>query len=82
YSEKTAEQIDVEVKELIDRAYENAKRILVENLEGHTKLADLLLEREVIFSEDLEQIFGPRKTLSREQELAKELDEESHKNEN
>ncbi len=82
YSEKTAEQIDVEVKELIDRAYENAKRILVENLEGHTKLADLLLEREVIFSEDLEQIFGPRKTLSREQELVKELDEESHKNEN
>ncbi|HOZ15340.1 MAG TPA: ATP-dependent zinc metalloprotease FtsH [Tenuifilaceae bacterium] len=82
YSEKTAEQIDVEVKGLIDRAYENAKRILVENLEGHTKLADLLLEREVIFSEDLEQIFGPRKTLSREQELAKELDEESHKNEN
>ncbi|HSA04323.1 MAG TPA: ATP-dependent zinc metalloprotease FtsH [Tenuifilaceae bacterium] len=82
YSEKTAEQIDVEVKGLIDRAYENAKRILVENLEGHTKLADLLLEREVIFSEDLEQIFGPRKTLSREQELVKELDEESHKNEN
>lgn len=82
YSEKTAEQIDVEVKGLIDRAYENAKRILLENLEGHTKLADLLLEREVIFSEDLEQIFGPRKTLSREQELVKELDEESHKNEN
>lgn len=82
YSEKTAEQIDVEVKELIDRAYVNAKRILVENIDGHTKLAELLLEREVIFSEDLEQIFGPRKTLSREQELAKELDEESHKNEN
>lgn len=81
YSEKTAEHIDVEVKELIDRAYENAKRILMENIEGHTKLADLLLDREVIFSEDLEQIFGPRKTLSREQELAKELDEESHKNE-
>ena len=82
YSEKTAEQIDVEVKELIDSAYVNAKRILAENIEGHIKLAELLLEREVIFSEDLEQIFGPRKTLSREQELAKELDEESHKNEN
>lgn len=81
YSEKTAEQIDIEVKALIDRAYENAKRILLENLEGHTKLADLLLEREVIFSEDLEHIFGPRKTLSREQELVKELDEESHKGE-
>jgi len=79
YSEKTAEQIDKEVKEIIDRAYENAKKILIENLEGHTKLAELLLEREVIFSEDLEHIFGPRKTLSREQELVKELDEESHK---
>ncbi|MGE0076774.1 MAG: ATP-dependent zinc metalloprotease FtsH [Bacteroidales bacterium] len=81
YSEKTAEQIDVEVKELIDKAYANAKRILTENLEGHTKLAELLLEREVIFSEDLEHIFGPRKTLSREQELAKELDAELHKSE-
>lgn len=79
YSEKTAEQIDKEVKEIIDRAYENAKKILIENIEGHTKLAELLLEREVIFSEDLEHIFGPRKTLSREQELVKELDEESHK---
>ncbi|MCB8963692.1 MAG: ATP-dependent metallopeptidase FtsH/Yme1/Tma family protein [Bacteroidales bacterium] len=79
YSEKTSEQIDKEVKELIDRAYDNAKRILTENSNGHTQLAELLLEREVIFSEDLENIFGPRKTLSREQELVKELDEESHK---
>lgn len=79
YSEKTAEKIDNEVKELIDKAYANAKRILTEHIEGHTKLAELLLEREVIFSEDLENIFGPRKTLSREQELVKELDEESQK---
>lgn len=80
YSEKTAEQIDKEAKELIDKAYEVAKKILVDNIDGHTKLAELLLEREVIFSEDLEHIFGPRKTLTREQELVKELDEESHKN--
>ncbi|MEW5846705.1 MAG: ATP-dependent zinc metalloprotease FtsH [Bacteroidota bacterium] len=79
YSEKTAEQIDEEVKEIIDKAYERAKQILTENHEGHVKLAELLLEREVIFSEDLEKIFGPRKTLSREQELVKELDEEAHK---
>ncbi|HOK60711.1 MAG: ATP-dependent zinc metalloprotease FtsH [Tenuifilum sp.] len=79
YSEKTAEQIDEEVKEIIDKAYERAKQILTENHEGHVQLAELLLEREVIFSEDLEKIFGPRKTLSREQELVKELDEEAHK---
>lgn len=81
YSEKTAEQIDGEVKILIDGAYENAKKILTDNVESFTKLAELLLEREVIFSEDLENIFGPRKTLSREQELVKELDEESNKTE-
>lgn len=76
YSEKTAEQIDEEVKTLIDKAYKRAKEILSENKEGHIKLAELLLEREVIFSEDVEKIFGPRKTLSREEELVKELDEE------
>ncbi len=79
YSEKTAEQIDADVKKLIDRAYERAKQILTENHNGHAQLAELLLEREVIFSDDLEKIFGPRKTLSREQELVKELDEEAHK---
>lgn len=60
YSEKTAELIDQEVKELIDKAYERAKEILRQHAEGHHKLAELLLEREVIFSEDLEHIFGPR----------------------
>jgi len=80
YSEKTAEQIDQEVRELIDKAYEKAKEILTQNREGHVQLAELLLEREVIYSEDLEKIFGPRKTLSREQELVKELEEEAQKN--
>ncbi|WP_320110708.1 ATP-dependent zinc metalloprotease FtsH [Draconibacterium orientale] len=60
YSEKTAELIDEEVKILIDSQYVRAKQILKENAEGHTKLANLLLEREVIFSEDLEEIFGKR----------------------
>ncbi len=60
YSEKTAELIDEEVKKLIDEQYERAKKILKENKEGHEKLGNLLLEREVIFSEDLENIFGKR----------------------
>ena len=77
YSEKTSEQIDKEVKQLIDKAYARAKEILIEHREGHVKIAELLLVREVLFSEDLEAVFGPRKKLSREQELAKELDEES-----
>jgi len=73
YSEKTAEVIDKEVKELIDKAYQNSKNILIENREGLVKLAELLLEKEVIFSEDLEVIFGPRKSVSREEELSKEI---------
>lgn len=73
YSEKTAESIDKEVKELIDKAYEHSKTILIENKEGLTKLAELLLEREVIFSEDLVTIFGPRKSISREEEFEKEI---------
>ena len=61
YSEKTAELIDAEVKKLIEKAHETATKVLTENREGFEKLAALLLEREVIFSEDLEDIFGPRK---------------------
>ncbi|HKI89790.1 MAG TPA: cell division protein FtsH, partial [Draconibacterium sp.] len=60
YSEKTAELIDEEVKIIIDEQYERAKKVLKENKKGHSKLANLLLEREVIFSEDLEKIFGKR----------------------
>jgi AFG3 family protein len=60
YSEKTAELIDEEVKKIIDAQYKRAKKILKENAEGHKKLAERLLEREVIFSEDLEDIFGKR----------------------
>ena len=60
YSEKTAEIIDSEVNIIINQEYERAKKILVSNAEGHKKLAELLLEREVIFTEDLEHVFGPR----------------------
>lgn len=61
YSEKTAERIDQEVKTLIQSQYERAKQILKDNLKGLTQLGDKLLEKEVIFSEDLEKIFGIRK---------------------
>ncbi|PKQ65752.1 cell division protein FtsH [Labilibaculum filiforme] len=61
YSEKTAELIDSEVKILIENSYKRAKQVLLDNMAEHKKLAELLLEREVIFSEDLEAIFGPRK---------------------
>jgi cell division protease FtsH len=60
YSEKTAEAIDEEVKKLIDKAYNKAKKILVEHEDGLDKLAKKLLEDEVIFKEDLERIFGKR----------------------
>lgn len=60
YSEKTAELIDQEVKILIESSYQRAKKVLKDNAKGHRKLAELLLEREVIFSEDLEEIFGKR----------------------
>ena len=60
YSEKTAELIDDEVKRLIDKAHGVAMNVLTENREGFERLAALLLEREVVFSEDLEDIFGPR----------------------
>ena len=60
YSEKTAELIDKEVKELIDMIHGRTKKILQDNYDGFTRLAELLLEKEVIFAEDLERIFGPR----------------------
>ncbi len=61
YSEKTAEAIDEEVQALVDKAYKLAKQVLTQNKKGLKQLAELLLEREVIFSEDLEKIFGRRK---------------------
>ncbi len=60
YSEETAKEIDHEVSIIIEEQYERAKKILLENRDKHAELANLLLEREVIFSEDLESIFGKR----------------------
>jgi cell division protease FtsH len=61
YSETTAELIDNEVKNIVDTQYKRAIEVLKENKEGLEKLAELLLKKEVIFSDDLEKIFGPRK---------------------
>jgi len=71
YSEKTAELIDNEVKEIIEESYIRAKEVLKKNIKGLTELAELLLEKEVIFGEDLERIFGKRKVdIIREAEAA------------
>ena len=69
YSEKTAELIDAEAKRIVAEQYERAKEILRKHADGHRKLADLLLVREVIFAEDLEEVFGPRPWASRHDEL-------------
>lgn len=69
YSEETAKLIDNEVQQIIDEQYDRAKEILSKHAEGHHQLAQVLLEREVIYSEDVEHIFGKRKWLSRSQEI-------------
>lgn len=61
YSEKTAELIDKEVKRIVDESFQKAKEVLGSNRKGLKELAELLLEKEVIFSEDLARIFGPKK---------------------
>jgi cell division protease FtsH len=72
YSEKTAEVIDAEVNLIIAESYARAKEVLSGKMKGLTELAELLLEKEVIFSEDLERIFGKRKA-----ELLKDEREEA-----
>ena len=69
YSEETAKVIDTEVQKIINEQYERAKRILSEHKDGHNQLADVLLKREVIYSEDVEHIFGKRAWVSRSQEI-------------
>lgn len=75
YSEKTAELIDQEVKKIVDEAYERTKKILVDNREKLDKLAHLLLDKEVIFKEDMESIFGKRSFKSDDQPLIHEGDQ-------
>ena len=80
YSEKTAELIDKEVKELIQMIHDRTLKILTDNKEGFLALATVLLEKEVIFAEDLENIFGPRVGAKKEEtpEVKEETLEESN----
>ena len=72
YSEHTAQLIDQEVQNMIETQYARAKSLLTEHSDGHAKLSQLLVEREVVFAEDVERIFGPRPWVSRTEELLDE----------
>jgi cell division protease FtsH len=69
YSDERAHIIDQEVSRIIAEQYERAKAILREHAEGHKKLADVLITREVIFTDDVVAIFGPRPWVSRTEEI-------------
>lgn len=69
YSESTAQMIDEEVKSLIEREYNRAKRVLMQHSRGLQQLAQVLIEKEVIYPADLEKIFGPRQWRSRSDEI-------------
>ena len=75
YSEKTAELIDGEVKELIQMIHDRTETILRENFDGFNQLAAILLEKEVIFADDLERIFGPKAGAKPGEEPAKDPEE-------
>lgn len=79
YSEETAKLIDKEVSQIVNEQYERAKSILREHAEKHAQLAEVLITREVIFAEDVEQIFGKRPWISRTEEILQ--DEEAAKKE-
>ncbi len=83
YSDDTAKIIDSEVKAMIAGEYERAKQILLEKKTGHNELSRILLEKEIIYSHDLEVIFGKRPWISRSDEIfVKKEKEEEGKNEN
>ena len=77
YSEKTAELIDAEVKDMVTTAYERAKALLAEHAEQHRQVAELLIEKEVIFSDDLERILGKRPWDEEEEDSEKTSSEET-----
>jgi ATP-dependent metalloprotease FtsH len=74
YSEKTAELIDAEVKLLVEKAYQRTKQILTDNREDLNKLAELLLEKEVIYKEDMQEIFGKRPFIKEVEPLIHDID--------
>ena len=88
YGEERAKEIDKEVSRIIAEQYDRAKKILTEQAAGHAKLAETLLTREVMYAEDLVQIFGKRRWRSRTEEImrlqaerdAKRLAEQNEQN--
>lgn len=76
YSDETARLIDQEIRSIIAEQYERAKKILRENEEGHHEMADLLFQREVIYTEDVEKILGKRPWSSRADELLRDAEEQ------
>ena len=77
YSDDRARTIDEEVSRIINEQYQRAKTILQQHAEGHGKLADVLITREVIFTEDVEHIFGKRPWASRTEEILAANDNKS-----
>ena len=69
YSDETAQLIDIEVQAMIAEQYERAKKMLSEKAEGLNELANILLEKEIIYADDVAHIFGKRQWISRSQEI-------------
>jgi cell division protease FtsH len=81
YSEETAKLIDHEIQRIVNEQYDRAKQILSEHAEGHNRLAKVLLEREVIYAEDVKEIFGKRAWGSRSEEILEQQEKEKEKKE-
>ena len=79
YSDDTAKLIDSEVKSMIASQYERAKQILTEKKSGHNELSKILLEKEIIYAHDLEEIFGKRPWISRSDEIFEKKEKEIKK---
>ena len=82
YSETTAKVIDEEVTRLVNEQYERAKRILQEHADGHAQLTEVLLDNEVIYTEDVEKIFGKRPWKSRSEEILRDNEAMKKEDEN
>lgn len=80
YAENTAQIIDEEVKKIIEEQYQRALKLLKDNKEKLTQLANQLLEKEVIFKEDLEKIFGKRPFETSEEKVARKVVSNEKKN--
>ena len=82
FSEETARKIDEEVIRIVNEQYERAKSILREHAEQHNRMRDLLVEKEVIFTDDVREILGPRKWKSRTDEISELNEKDKAKDKN